>query len=219
MNDITPEIYQEKYGDMMLNGLGSSGSYIPLKTNKRSGINIALRPYMVRASDEVVLLGGKFRVGFTIALNGEFEKTKIEAINDEARIAQLKEFCKGFSWMKEDARRFSTLVFVGFAASEYDGTAALERIEGEGMAVEFIQKLEATYAQYNDSKFTSVRKISAALNDAWMLKSAAVFSELPEVVQLPEAVVGKTSGLLNQAQDKCEDNVISFTAKVKKASE
>ena len=199
----------------MLNGLSSTSTYIPLRTNKRNGMNVAIRPYVLRESDSVVLLGGKFRVGYTLADDGDYEKAKVEAINPETRVEQLKDFCKGFSWLNQSDRRFSTLVFFGFAAGPYDGAEALEAIEEKGLALEFLKRLESTYEQYNDASFTSIRKAAAALNDAWVIQSNGLFTAKPEVVALPEGVLGQKSALLNQAQDKYHGNVLSFTEKVK----
>lgn len=216
MNTVTQEGFQEQYGDMMLNGLCSSNTYIPLRTNKRLGINVAIRPYVIRHSGAVILLGGKLRVGYTLADGGGYEKAAVTAINDEVREEQLREFCKGFSWLRSDSRRSSTLVFFAFAASEYDGELARDTITEEGLATNFLKRLQSTYEQYNDAGFTSIRKAASALNDAWLLQSesSSIFSPMPNTVQLPDEVVGQASALLNQAQDKYHGNVVSFAEKV-----
>ena len=208
---ITPESFQEAYGDMLLDGLSSNGTYIPLRTNKRLGINVSIRPYVLRVTDTIVLFGGKLRVGYTIE-DGKYAKTKIEAINSKARVEQLKNFCKGFSWQKIDDRRMSTMVGFGVAGGDFDGASARVSVEEDGLAAKLIKDLESKYSQYNDdASFTSVRKVASALNDAWMLQSQAVYSD---AVNLPPSVVGQQTGLLNQAQDKYHDNVVSFQDKV-----
>lgn len=211
---ITAEQYDEKYGDMMLNGLSSSSTYIPLKTNKRYGLNIAIRPYVVRQSAGVMFFGGKLRVGFTIDDNGEFEKAKIVDLHYEDRVTRLADFCKGFSWLKGDDRRFSTIVGLAVAAGPYD-QEVLDKIIDDGLALDLINKLEATYSKYNDGQtFNSKRKAAAALADAWLIQGGEHIQPLPVATKMPEEVLGKTSKLLNQATDKYGENVVSFKEKV-----
>jgi len=213
---MTAAEYEEQYGEMMLNGLSSLGTYIPLRTNARMGINVAIRPMVFRADDQVVVFGGKLRVGYTLNPDKTPVKTKITALNDETAEDQLTQFCKGFSWQKQSCRRFSTIMGIGLAASKYDGEVALAKLVDDHLAFQFIDRLERTYKQYNDATFPSKRKAASALQDAWLLQAQnpQVFAPLPEAVQLPEDVVGTTSKVLNQAQDKYYDNVVSFKQKV-----
>lgn len=210
----TPREYQEAYGDMMLNGLSTGRTYIPLRTNKRFGINIAIQPHVYRASEGVVVFGGKLRVGYTIEDNGDYEKSKIVDLYAEDRIKRLEEFCKGFSWQKQDHRRFSTIVGIGVAAGPYDIEVLDKLVEG-GHALDFINKLEATYSKYNDGAvFQAKRKAAAALQDAWLIQADGWFKPMPEATKVPEKALGKTSKVLNKATEKYTDNVVSFQSKV-----
>lgn len=212
---ITVEEFDEKYKEYMLNGLSSHNTYIPLKTNKRVGINIALRPYVARLNSQVVMFGGKLRVGYTLGDDLYPVSKKVVDLHEDDAFQRLAEFCKGFSWQRQDFRRFSTVVGLGVAASPYD-PKVLDTIVSDGLASELLNKLEATYSQYNDgATFNHKRKAAAALNDAWLLQAAPLFQEPPVVQQMPANVLGKASGkLLNQAQEKYTDNVVSFTEKV-----
>lgn len=216
MTEVTaldPQEFEEKYGDWMLNGLCSYHTYIPLKTNKRVGINIAIRPYVMRLSDGVVLFGGKLRVGYTIDDNGGYVKAKIVDLHAEDRFQRLREFCKGFSWQKQDDRRFSTVMGIGVAASIYD-PEVLDKIVNDGLAMEFVNKLESTYSKYNEGlTFNAKRKAAAALMDAWLIQAQGVFKPTPEMVKSGSAL-GTTSKVLNKAQDGYHDNVVSFEQKV-----
>ena len=161
------------------------------------------------------MFGGKLRVGFTLDTDHNIVKAKVKDINPEVRIERLKDFCKGFKWQKSDPRRFSTVVGFALAASVYDGDKVLAHLEGNPVAKDFIERLESTYKQYNDVGFTSNRRQAAqVLHAAWVLQAAQVFQPLPQTIQLPADVVGKTSTLLNQAQDKYHDNVLSFSDKI-----
>lgn len=212
MEKINAEQFNEKYEDFLLDGLSSSNTYIPLKSNKRVGINIGLRPYVLRLSDGAVLFGGKLRVGYTIE-GGEYVKAKIVDLHEEDRFERLKDFCKGFSWQKQDFRRFSTVMGIGVAASLYE-PEVLDKIVEEGLAMDFINKLEGTYSQYNEGQtFNAKRKIAGALMDAWGLQAEGVFKPVPEMVKVGPAL-GKTTKVLNKAQDSYTDNVLSFEAKV-----
>jgi len=214
---ITQEVFKEMFGDMMLNGLDSIGTYIPLRTNARYGINVAIRPMVMRASSGVVLFGGKLRVGYTLDTSHRPVKTNITDISNEVKTQRLIEFCKGFSWQKQNEGRFSTIIGVGVAASAFDGEAALAALENNQIASDFINRLERTYKQYNGVTFGNNKGAAIeALNAAWILqsKSPRIFKPLPEFQQLPEAVVGKQTPIMNKAQDKYRDNVVSFQQKV-----
>lgn len=212
MEKLNPEQFYEKYEDFMLDGLSSSNTYIPLKSNKRVGINIAIRPYVLRLSDGVVMFGGKLRVGYTLE-NGEYVKAKIVDLHEEQRFERLREFCKGFSWQKQDHRRFSTVMGIGVAASLYD-PEVLDKIVEDGLAMDLLNRLESTYSQYNEgATFNAKRKAAAALLDAWLLQAEGLFRSEPQVVKSGPAL-GTTSKVLNKAQDSYTDNVVSFEAKV-----
>ncbi len=216
MNTLTSEQFEEQYGDMMLDGLSSVGTYIPLRTNKKLGINVAIRPYVTRISDGVVLFGGKLRVGYTFKSGtGDYIKAKVTALNEETRVQQLKDFCKGWTWQNVSEGRFSTVVGIGVAGSKYDGDLVLDAITDSGLAGDFLKRLETTYSKYNDASFQAIRKASSALHDAWVLQmQSGVFAPLPVATQLPEAIVGQKTGVLNKAQDKYQDNVVDFQEKV-----
>ena len=212
MEKLSPEQFNEKYEDFMLDGLTSYNTYIPLKSNKRVGINIAIRPYVMRLSDGALLFGGKLRVGYTLE-GGEYVKTKIVDLHPEQRVERLKDFCKGFSWQKQSEARFSTVMGIGVAASIYE-PEVLEKIVEEGLSLQFLNKLESTYSQYNEGQtFNAKRKAAAALLDAWLLQAEGHFRPTPQMLD-SGAALGKTSKVLNKAQDAYHDNVVSFEAKV-----
>ncbi len=216
-NKPTQKDFDGAFGDIMLNGLGSIATYIPLRTNKRYGINVAIRPILMRVSDDVVLFGGKLRVGYTLDENKKLAKTNVVEISEDVRVQRLKDYCKGFSWLKQDAKRFSTVMGFGIAASEYDGATALETMQENEIAATLINMIERKYKQYNDISFGPKKNVAIeALNLAWLLlaDSGRAFKPLPETVQLPVGVVGQQSSLLNKAQDKYKDNVVSFQQKV-----
>lgn len=217
MSTITQEVFKEKFGDIMLNGLDSVGTYIPLRTNARYGLNVALRPRVMRVSSGVVLYGGTLRVGFTLDEKHRPIKTNVTDISDEVRMQRLTEFGKGFAWAKKDHHRFSTIIGMGIAASAFDGSAAIEALETNAVAADFINRLERTYKQYNGVTFGNNKAAAIeALNAAWILQSAnpRIFKPLQEFTPLPEAIVGKQTKLLNKAQDKYRDNVVSFQQKI-----
>lgn len=217
VKEFTQESFQEKFGEMLLHGLDSVGTYIPLRTNKRFGLNIAIRPMVMRVSEGVVLFGGKLRVGYTLDPSHLPIKGNITDISEDVRVKRLQEFCKGFSWQKADARRFSTIMGLGIASTVYDRDAVLEYLVENKTAADFINRLERTYKQHNDVTFASHKAAAIeVMNAAWILQSdhPKVFMPLPETVQLPEEVVGKQTPLLNQAQGKYHNNVVSFQQKI-----
>jgi hypothetical protein len=217
MSKITQETFQEKFGDMLLHGLDSIGTYIPLRKNARYGINVAIRPMVIRVSSGVVLYGGKLRVGYTLDAKHNPIKTKITDISPEVRYTRLQEFCKGFSWQKADEKRFSTIIGFGLAATKFDRDAVMEHLENNNVAADFINRLETTYKQYNDVGFgNSKAAAGAALHEAWVLQSnsKSIFKDWVEFVPLPKEVVGQKTPLLNKAQSQYHDNVVSFQQKV-----
>lgn len=215
MSKITQEQFEETFGDIMLHGLDSRSTYIPLRTNKKLGINVAIRPFVERLSPEVVLYSAKLRVGYTMDENHAILKKSVTDISEDVAAGRLKEFCKGFTWLRADNRRFSTIVGFAVAASQYDGERARLALEENELAAEFITRLESKYQQYNDVGFTAYkRKAIQALNAAWSLQSEKVFRELPSATQLPDEIVGIQSGVLNQAQKGYDGNVLSFKKKV-----
>lgn len=214
---ITQKVFKEMFGDMMLNGLDSIATYIPLRTNARYGINVAIRPMVLRASSGVVLFGGKLRVGYTLDEKRQPVKSNITDISTDVRVQRLTEFCKGFAWQKRSEKRFSTVIGVGVAAGAYDGVAALAALETNQIAADFINRLERTYKQYNDVAFGNNKGAAIeALNAAWVLQSnnPSIFKPLQDFTPLPEEIVGKQSPLLNKAQGKYLDNVVSFQQKI-----
>jgi len=201
----------------MLNGLDSIGTYIPLRTNARYGINVAIRPMVMRASTGVVLFGGKLRVGYTLDGRHRPIKTNVTDISNDVKTQRLTEFCKGFSWQKSDHHRFSTIIGVGVAGGAYDGDAVLKALEDNSIAADFIGRLERTYKQYNGVTFGNNKAAAiAALNAAWVLqsKNPRIFKPMQEFTKLPDGVAGKQTPILNKAQDKYRDNVVSFQQKV-----
>ncbi len=207
--------FDEQFGDIMLNGLDSKGTYIILRQNKRRGINIGIRPFITRVNPNVVLLGGKLRVGYTLDDNHQPVKVKVVDLHEKDAVLNLRDYCKGFSWLRESRRRFSTILGIGVAASCYDGDAALAAIEANEVAADFIGRVERQYKQYNDGiGFKNKTKVIAALAAAWSMQLPSNFIPLPSATQLPDVVVGKQSKLLNQAQENYGKNVVSFTDKV-----
>ena len=209
---------------MMLHGLDSNSTYIPLRTNKTLGINVAIRPFVQRLSKNVVLFGVKLRVGYTMEKTHNSLKKSITDISEDVAAGRLRDFCKGFTWLKADARRFLTIVGFAVAATVYDGEQAAIALEESNLAAEFITRLENKYQQYNnDVGFgANKRKAIQALTAAWALQSSKVFTSLPApaTTQLPDVIVGMSSGVLNKAQKGYNGNVLSFEAKVvEKAAE
>ena len=217
---MTEKQFDKEFGGMMLHGLDSTGTYIPLRTNKAIGINISIRPMVERVAEGVVLYGGKLRVGYTMDEKHKPLKSTPQNINPKAAAQRLKDFCKGFTWQRADERRFSTIVGVGIAATQYDGEKAVSAIDEKGLAADFINSLEKKYKQYNEVGFgANKRNAIKALNAAWAIKSKYVFSSLPSDNQSPDTVVGMASGVLNQAQKGYKTNVLSFNKKVKSQTE
>ena len=217
MSKVTAEQFQEQFGSIMMHGLNSRQTYIPLRTNARYGINVAIRPMVIRVSSGIVLFGGKLRVGYTLDENHNQVKTNVTEISDEVKVQRLQDFCKGFSWIKGGPERFSTVVGFGVAATKFDKAGVLDHLEQSTVAEDFINRLESTYKQYNDVSFGNNKAAAAAaLNAAWILQSEGgyVFKDLQDFTPLPEGVVGKQTKLLNQAQDKYHDNVVSFQDKI-----
>lgn len=214
MSPMTQAQYQSEFGDVMLHGLDSNSTYIPLRTNKAQNINVAIRPWVERLSSGVVLFGGKLRVGYTMDADHSPLKQATN-INEETASDRLRNFCKGFTWLRSDTRRSSTILGFAVAAGQYDGEAAVARLESGELAADFINRLESKYKQYNDVGFTANKKLAIeALNAAWILQSDKLFTPVPETTQLPDHIVGMQSGVLNQAQDAYSENVVSFEEKV-----
>ena len=217
MSKITKEEFNEKFGSVMLNGLDSTSTYIPLRTNARYGINVAIRPMVMRVSSGVVLFGGKLRVGYTLDGKHEPVKSNVTEISQDVAVKRLKDFCKGFSWQKGNHQRFSTVMGFGVAATKFDKEGVLTGLEVNNTAQDFITRLERTYKQHNEVTFGNNKGTAAlALEAAWLLQcdSPAIFQALQDFTPLPDAIVGKQSGLLNKAQDKYRSNVVSFQKKV-----
>ena len=217
MSTITQEVFNEKFGDLMMNGLDSKGTYIPLRTNARYGLNVALRPRVMRVSSGVVLFGGTLRVGYTLDEKHQPVKTNITDISDDVRMQRLTDFGKGFAWAKKDEQRFSTIIGMGIAASAFDGPGAINALETNQIAADFINRLERTYKQYNGVTFGNNKSAAIeALNAAWILQSnnPRIFKPLQDFTPLPEEIVGKQTKVLNKAQDKYRDNVVSFQQKI-----
>ncbi len=217
MSKVTKAEFNEKFGSIMLNGLDSTSTYIPLRTNARYGINVAIRPMVLRVSSGVVLFGGKLRVGYTLDEKHAPVKTNVTEISEDVAVKRLKDFCKGFSWQKGNHQRLSTIMGFGVAATKFDKEGILSGLEVNNTAADFINRLERTYKQHNDVTFGNNKgTASAALDAAWVLQcdNPSVFSALQEFTPLPDAIIGKQSGLLNKAQDKYRDNVVSFQKKV-----
>lgn len=215
---MTQKQFDKEFGDMMLHGLDSNGTYIPLRTNKSAGINVSIRPMVYRLSEGLVLFGGKLRVGYTMDKPNSTPKKSVTDISQKVAAERLKNFCKGFTWMKADARRFSTVVGFSVVASIYDGKDALAAIEESQLAAQFLNKLEKKYKQYNDVGFTANKKKAIrALNAAWALQSNHVFiydTDAPTTSTHTKGVVGLNSGVLNKAHKNYKDNVVSFADKV-----
>ncbi len=208
--------FNDEFGEIMLNGLSSTASYIPLRQSNRYGLNVAIRPAVFRAGPDVVVFGGKLRVGYTLDNNGNPVKAKVLDLQEKDAVLRLRDFCKGFKWLKESRKRFSTIVGFGFAASQYDGGTAIERIEENDLVAEFINRLERTYKQYNEgATFTNKTQVIAAIDASWRMLMETVFIALPATTQLADHIIGKQSKLLNKAQDNYTDNVVSFGGKVK----
>ena len=206
--------FTEEFGDMMLNGLDTNGTYIPFRQNKGTGINVAIRPRVFRIAPNVLVFGGTMRVGFTLDEDHNPIKAVVVDLNDAAAVERLKDYCAGFSWLKQNRQRFSTILGVAVAASRYDYEETLETVNVD-MVTQFVNRLERQYKKYNgDIGFQYKRKIVQALQAAWVIQMEGMFSEMPQAQKIPSSVVGTQSKLLNQAQDKHADNVISFKDKV-----
>lgn len=210
---MTPEEFDEEFGEIMLNGLNSQSTYIPLRQNKRIGINVAIRPLVFRASDDVIFFGGKLRVAFTLDGDNKPVKTKVIDLHPETAAQRLEDYCKGFSWLRQDHRRFSTVMGLGFAATKYNGTEVMAKLESGEMVNKFVTHLENQYSQYNDgASFQSRRQIINALGAAWKIQAKAICYAKPKI--MPTEIVGHQSKVLNKAQNTYNHNVLSFADKV-----
>lgn len=217
---MTQEEFKETFGDMMLHGLDSTRTYIPLRMNKNLGINVAIRPFVQRLSENLVLFATTLRVGYTMDGNHNILKKSVTDISKDVAADRLRDFCKGFKWLKGSSCRFSTIVGFAVAASLYDEDQTVIALEENNIAAEFINRLDTKYQQYNDVGFSNKRKAIKALNAAWALQISNVFTSIPSSTQLPDVIVGMKSGVLNKAQKGYDGNVLSFEAKVaEKAAE
>lgn len=224
MNEVmTQEQFQEKFGGDLLNGLDSNSTYIPLRANKKAGINVAIRPVIIRINQDTVLFGAKLRVGYTLDENHCPVKSSVTDISPDVSAQRLVDFCQGFTWRRADERRCSTIVGFAVAASQYDGAAILHKVYENPLVEKFIAGLEATYKDHNGVGFAACRRTAiAALRASWAIQigTSGAFNPLPEIEVLPEDVVGEqTSGILNKAEDNYHDNVVSFSKKVKELAE
>ena len=214
--------YVKDYGDLLLNGLDSRQTYVVLRQNKTQGLNVAIRPAVERVGPNVVLFGGKFRVGYTTDDSYNIIKSKVVTLNPVSRETAIRDFCKGFLWQRVDQRRSSTVLGFGVAGSQYDRQRVIDDIVEGNLALEFVNQIDAKYKQYNDVGFQNKRKAAAAIQAAWLIQLETSFTVPPQAEFLPEEVVGTRSKLLNKAQDNHTDNVISFkeavAAKVAKAN-
>ncbi len=215
---LTQEQFTEQFGGLMLNGLDSEQTYIPLRQVKKSGINLAIRPLVDRISPELILFGVKLRVGFTLDEKHHPVKTNVVDMNQVVAVERLKEFCKGFSWIKADYRRFSTVLGIASVAGIYDRDNLLKKMEEEETALNFINMIETQHKQYNDNiRFQNKGLVVAALDAAWKIQLQELFidSPLQGYSVTPGQIVGESSKLLNQANENSyHDNVIDFKDKV-----
>ncbi len=210
---MTIQEFDEQFGAIMLNGLDSQATYIRLRGDKKTGINVGLRPVVSRISTDLLFMGGKLRVGYTLDETLNPIKASVIDLHPEQAANRLSEYCKGFSWQRGDQRRFSTLVGFAVAFGAADGNRALESLTENAIADDFIVRLENQYKQYNDGVgFRGRQRIAAALDAAWRIQMQTYFTIVPPAI--PDKVFGKTSKVLNKAQDKYHDNVVSFEKKV-----
>lgn len=215
---LTVKQFETKFGGFMLNGLDSKQTYIPLRQVKKSGINLAIRPLVDRISSELILFGAKLRVGFTLDENHTLVKTNVVDISPTVAVDRLKDFCKGFSWINIDPRRFSTILGFASVAGIYDRDILLKKMDEEEITHNFINTLETQYKQYNSNiRFQNKGLIVAALDASWKIQVQNLFYGGTDVGQstTPEIIIGESSKLLNQANEtKYDDNVVSFKDKV-----
>ena len=223
MNEVmTQEQFQETFGESLLSGLDSISTYIPLRTSKKTGINVALRPVVIRLNKESVLVGAKLRVGYTLDDTHNPVKSSVTNISPEVSAQRLIDFCQGFTWRRADERRCSVIVGFAVAASQYDGEAILAKLYENPIAANFVADLEATYKEHNGVGFAACRRTAVtALRAAWGIQigTSGAFNPLPEIEVLPAGVVGQQTGILNKAEDNYHDNVVSFSKKVKELAE
>lgn len=203
MSDITKEDFQEKFGSMLLNGLDSKGTYIPLRVDEEAGINVAVRPIVLRVSDEIVLVGGKLRCGYT--LNSSKNQIKnVTAISKAVEEKRLQDFCKGFTWQNQDSTRLSTVIGVGIAATMSDKQQVHQHMTDTNAAEEFINKAETTYKEHNGVGFGTYKLAAIEILDAaWRVRNPLVFTENDKVKNSVEL------------QHTPKHNVVSLTKKIK----
>lgn len=103
-------------------GLSTTSSYVILARNGRMGVHLALRPFVQRLNEHVVLLGGRLRIAFDFVARGEVVRQAKFASFDEDEVAKiLKEEFPGFKWETKSTKRLSTTVGIMIAAGQGDG--------------------------------------------------------------------------------------------------
>jgi hypothetical protein len=212
---LSPDEYQEKYSGLLLNGVDSLGTYIPLLIDDDLGINIAVRPLVARLSPEVVLFGVKLRVGYTVDTNHQPLVKNID-ISYNVKRQRLIDACLGFSWLKRNSERVSTIAGFGLAASDADGESIRELLVANSYAKELLNRLNIMYQKENEEEWDITDVSVSALHDGWLLESIAQFKYVPA---LPDGVVGQHTDLLVQGADTYKSNVVDFKKKIKDWSE
>ena len=204
------EEFLEKYDQYLLNGRTDGAAYIPLKVDYDTGINISLRPYAERIDANMVLFGGKFRVAYMLDDWGHVIEGQVVDLHDEDKAKRLHDACKGFNWTRASAKRFSTVVGVVMAATQYQ-PEVLTKVVDLGIATELLDHIHNMYKENNDGEFENLKKAAACLQDAWMLQGANHFKQASK---LHPEVAGTHSEIINKGDDTYKSNVVSFREKV-----
>jgi len=146
----------------VMNGLSSTESYVILHRQKRNAMHLAIRPMVFRLGTQTIFVGGKLRIGGDGTYGGQVPD-KIAATDVDERLEQLKAGYTGFSWSREDSRRVSTTVGLGFAATESDGEAFRDYFT----EVDFIDKLVNVIENRTGTTVQNKRKVKQLLSDAY----------------------------------------------------
>lgn len=196
-------------------GISTTNTYVVLTRNGRQGMHMALRPYITRVNEFVVLMGGRLRIAFDFQEQGRVATPrKYDSMDVDEKIKALKEEFPGFQWETGDARRCSTTAGILVAAGDGDLEAFKKQWEEIDFVGALLDELSAK-AKQTLHGLKGEKKAQETMYDALTKKFEKSFpyAFYGEGV-LDEGLLGEISGLVNTSQRGYARTLKAFTKKV-----
>lgn len=213
---MTTREVRSKSTKAVQDGLSTTNSYVILTRNARAGMHMALRPYLTRQNSQVLLLGGRLRIGFDYEGRGRVTPSckKHQDMDYRQRKEALQAEYPGFTWDAADHRRSSVNAGILIAAGYGDLEAFKKQWEEVDFVGALLDEISAKAKQPLGGNKAGKNPQDAMYEELNKRFEGSIHYSFGEGQELESGVLGEISGFVNCSQRGYSRTLEAFTKKV-----